>query len=250
MAHPRRLATRIVAETPWLRLECHDVLDEGADAPREVTTLAFADWVVTAARTADGAWVLVRQFRHGVEALTLEPAGGIIDDGEPPDAAARRELLEETGFGGGELVPLGFAHPNAALSKNRAFFFLVDGAREVAAPEQRVDERTEVVLLDEAALERALDDGEVVHALAALALMRARAAVAQRDVAERLAALEEHQRARVAALAARLRPGLTAEDLRSPHDFPELDDKDWHFEDGQLAGIQAARFALVGRGPA
>ncbi|MCC6555968.1 MAG: hypothetical protein IT372_23655 [Polyangiaceae bacterium] len=58
--------------------------------------------------------------------------------------------------------------------------------------------------------------------------------------------MEEAQRAKVIALARRILPHLTAEDLRNPHDFPDLDDPDWHFEDGQLAGIQAVRFALHG----
>jgi hypothetical protein len=61
-----------------------------------------------------------------------------------------------------------------------------------------------------------------------------------------LEAMEEAQRVKVVDLARRLLPGLTAEDIRNPHDFPGLDDPDWHFEDGQLAGIQAVRFALRG----
>ncbi|WP_437285767.1 hypothetical protein [Sorangium sp. So ce406] len=65
-------------------------------------------------------------------------------------------------------------------------------------------------------------------------------------VFELLAAMEEAQRAKVVDLARRLVPHLTAEDIRNPHDFPDLDDPDWHFEDGQLAGIEAVRFALRG----
>ena len=60
-----------------------------------------------------------------------------------------------------------------------------------------------------------------------------------------LADMEALQTRKVLALARRLKPGLTAEDIRNPHDFPDLADPDWHFEDGQLAGIQAARFALA-----
>lgn len=59
-----------------------------------------------------------------------------------------------------------------------------------------------------------------------------------------LTEMEALQARKVLELARRLRPGLTAEDIRNPHDFPDLEDPDWHFEDGQLAGIQAARFAL------
>jgi hypothetical protein len=59
-----------------------------------------------------------------------------------------------------------------------------------------------------------------------------------------LEAMEENQRLKVLDLARRLKPGLTAEDIRNPHDFPDLDDPDWHFEDGQLTGIQSVMFAL------
>jgi hypothetical protein len=55
---------------------------------------------------------------------------------------------------------------------------------------------------------------------------------------------ERLQREKVLALARRLNPKLTLEDIQNPHDFPELDDPDWHYEDGVLTGIQTARTAL------
>jgi hypothetical protein len=55
---------------------------------------------------------------------------------------------------------------------------------------------------------------------------------------------EELQRKKVSALARRLKPGLTDEDLRNPHDFPELKDPDWHYEDGILTGIQSIMTSL------
>jgi hypothetical protein len=67
---------------------------------------------------------------------------------------------------------------------------------------------------------------------------------AERDRAriEEIVALLERSEAlqakKVLELARRLVPHLTAEDIRNPHDFPDLEDPDWHFEDGQLAGIQ------------
>jgi len=59
--------------------------------------------------------------------------------------------------------------------------------------------------------------------------------------------LEELQRRKVMDLARRLRPGLTLEDIANPHDFPELDDRDWQYEDGVLAGIQSVLAALRAR---
>ncbi len=57
-------------------------------------------------------------------------------------------------------------------------------------------------------------------------------------------AIEEVQAKKVIDLARRLLPNLTAEDIRNPHDFPELNDHDWQYEDGVLAGIQSVRIAL------
>lgn len=57
--------------------------------------------------------------------------------------------------------------------------------------------------------------------------------------------MEELQTRKVFELARRLKPNLTAEDMRNPHDFPELGDTDWHYEDGILTGIQTARTALA-----
>lgn len=62
-----------------------------------------------------------------------------------------------------------------------------------------------------------------------------------------LVAMEELQRAKVFELARRLKPNLTLEDMRNPHDFPELEDLDWHFEDGVLTGIQSTLSAVRAR---
>gem|GEM_PF-532694 len=58
-------------------------------------------------------------------------------------------------------------------------------------------------------------------------------------------ALHDLQRQKVLDLARRLKPGLTLEDVQNPHDFPELDDPDWHYADGVLAGIASVKSALA-----
>jgi hypothetical protein len=70
-------------------------------------------------------------------------------------------------------------------------------------------------------------------------------AVTSWDTVEALVtSLEQHQRTKVLELARRLRPGLTLEDIANPHDFPELGDADWQYEDGMLAGIQSVLAAV------
>jgi hypothetical protein len=68
--------------------------------------------------------------------------------------------------------------------------------------------------------------------------------VSVESIEKLLADMEELQRMKVFDLARRLKPGLTLEDMRNPHDFPELSDTDWHYEDGILTGIQAALAAV------
>jgi hypothetical protein len=60
--------------------------------------------------------------------------------------------------------------------------------------------------------------------------------------------LEQGQRQRVLELARRLKPGLTQEDIANPHDFVELRDSDWQYEDGVLAGIQGVLAAVRAAG--
>ncbi|HVH43582.1 MAG TPA: hypothetical protein VM925_14605 [Labilithrix sp.] len=76
-------------------------------------------------------------------------------------------------------------------------------------------------------------------------LAEAPAEVSVGELARELELLEDLQRKKVLDLARRLKPGLTLEDVQNPHDFPELDDPDWHYADGVLAGIASVKTALA-----
>ena len=82
------------------------------------------DWVNVVALTREGELLVVEQFRHGIDAPTLEIPGGGCDGAESPEAAARRELREETGFISGHWVALGSCTPNPATQNNRCHTFL------------------------------------------------------------------------------------------------------------------------------
>lgn len=246
---PRRRKSEVAYDFVKGRLHRHELEGE-PDGALPWFTLDLSDWIVIAATTHDGRFVLVRQHRQGVNDLTIETAGGILDPGETPADAALRELREETGWQAETAEPLGWVHPNAALQGNRCHLFLARGATPVPGWSADASEITEPVLLTEAEVRSALAGGGITHALAVVALERALARLNEDAAFARLFALldqmEDAQRRKVLELARRLIPHLTAEDIRNPHDFPDLTDPDWHFEDGQLTGIQAVRFALAG----
>ena len=89
----------------------------------EYVAMEAPDWAMVIAELGES-FILVRQWRHASEKLSLEFPGGMVDGSEDPAEAARRELLEETGYEAGELIHLGTVSPNPALFKNRFHVFL------------------------------------------------------------------------------------------------------------------------------
>ena len=95
------------------------------------------DWVIVIPEK-DDKFLMVKQWRHGESALSVEFPGGVIDKGEEPEQAARRELEEETGCRAGKLIKLGSVNPNPALFSNHVHFYL---AQELSATgKQHLDE--------------------------------------------------------------------------------------------------------------
>ena len=95
----------------------------------EYIVLDAPDWVIVIPEIEDKAagckeFFMVKQWRHGSKSLSVEFPGGVIDKGEAPEEAARRELLEETGCKAGKLTKLGQVNPNPALFSNHVHIFL------------------------------------------------------------------------------------------------------------------------------
>lgn len=164
-------------QTPegWRLLARETILDQPPFLVVEQHTLALPDgriipdwqWIITpdfvnvVAETEDGRLVCLRQPKYGYEGLSLAPVGGYVEVGEAPLAAARRELLEETGYEADRWIDLGQYRVDANRGAGMAYLYLARGARRVRDPEPDDLETQEVLLLTPREVEAALTGGKV-----------------------------------------------------------------------------------------
>lgn len=137
---------------------------------RPFQLLHMPDWVNVVALTPDERVVMVEQYRHGIDDVTIEIPGGMVDPGEESAVAAARELREETGFAGEAPVLLGWVHPNPALQTNRCSTWLIRQARCVADPDPDEGEHLRVLTVPRNELAAWIRQERITHSLVIAAL--------------------------------------------------------------------------------
>jgi len=131
----------------------------------------FPNWVQILPITPEDQVVMVRQYRHGCQEVLLELPGGLIDneDGNAEESA-RRELLEETGYGAEELVLLTKTYPQPAVLSNTGLTYLARNVRRIADPQLDATEDIEVCLVNLERIPEMIRNGEVKHSQSIMGL--------------------------------------------------------------------------------
>jgi len=160
----KRIRTRQAFSCRLFEVKIDTSLSPRTGRPHDFYVIETGDWVGVIPLTEERAVVLVKQFRHGTRSFSLEIPGGLVE-GDDPSAAARRELLEETGYEAGELELLGVLRPQPAIFNNRYFLFLAQDVKRVSSPSLDEGEDIEVVEVPLEEVYRRMAEGEIDHAL-------------------------------------------------------------------------------------
>lgn len=160
----KRLSSEYAFETPYVnvRTESFRLPDGTVKDPYYV--VERPDAVFAFPVTPQDEVVLVRQYRPAIDRIELGLPAGLMDPGEDPEAAARRELSEETGYGGGEWRLLASLSSSPGLKDNWAHIFLARRVEAVAEPTPDEHERLEIVRIPAKELTERVLAGEVVSA--------------------------------------------------------------------------------------
>ena len=157
MENPKNRKWRVVrseylARKPWFTVRHESIeLPDGRTIP-DYYVFEYPDWVNVTAIDREGRFVMIDQYRHGLGETSYEiPAGVAEPSDETMLAAAQRELLEETGYGGGQWRLLTTLCANPATQNNLTHCFLATDVERLGAqrPDPTEDIRVHLLSRDE-----------------------------------------------------------------------------------------------------
>jgi ADP-ribose pyrophosphatase len=164
----RTSGRKTVFSTPWFQVLEAPARNGGSPH----YAIQSADFAVVVALTSKGDLLLVRQFRHAVGGMTLELPAGHVEKGETPEQAARKELLEETGYAAKNLTLVAKLSPSTARFTNRTWCFFAANAKPSADAAACREAGIDLVLY-RGGLKKLLDEPEFYGAGSCAALFAA-----------------------------------------------------------------------------
>ncbi len=161
-----------IFNNPWLTVRKDQVELPNGKVYDEFYVLHYPTWINVIAITEDGQFVLEKQYRHALSHISTEICAGCVEEGEDPLVAAKRELLEETGYAGGTWTELMTLAPNSTSMDNVCHCYLAEGVKKVSGQNLDETEDIKVFLRSKEEVFEMLKNGEFMQALMSASLWK------------------------------------------------------------------------------
>lgn len=155
------LSSAYLIKERWLTVRKDHVKMPSGVEMDDYYVLEYPDWINVLAVTKEGRFVVERQYRHGTQSVDYELCAGTLEKGEIPLEAAQRELLEETGYIGGEWELYCISTPNPAAMTNVNYSFLAKGVEFSGERHLEKTEDIEIHLMSYKELKKIVEDGGI-----------------------------------------------------------------------------------------
>lgn len=170
MRHWKQLSKNYVLYNKWIKVRKDHVLLPNGIEIDDFYVIERPKLIHVIAITKEGRFVLEKQYRYAIDRDCLEICAGIVEANETPLEAAKRELLEETGYAGGEWESLGVYAVDPSNMTEISYSFVARNVVKVANQHLERTEELETILLTKKEVKSALTEGKIVSALMAAPL--------------------------------------------------------------------------------
>lgn len=154
-----------IYKSRWLTVRKDEVRTEKGVDIDDFYVLEYPTWVNVVAITDEGKYIIERQYRHGIGQEVYEICAGVCEKDEEPLEAAKRELLEETGFGGGRWSLIGKYAPNPNSMNNWCYSFIAENVLHLKETCQEPTESISVYKVSEDELKNLMTTGQIVEGI-------------------------------------------------------------------------------------
>ncbi|NND04789.1 MAG: NUDIX hydrolase [Saprospiraceae bacterium] len=161
-------------DLPLFEVELRHMKNPRNQSLLKAVVLKCADTVNVVALTPAKALILVDQFRFGINEVISELPAGLIDDGEEPLEAAKRELLEETGYVADRWIYAGSSYLNPAYVNNKCHHYLALNAVRISDPKLDSTEDVSVRIINDFTAQGLFEQDVIIDAIGVAALSKIR----------------------------------------------------------------------------